>query len=146
MNSSLLKGLTGLTLCVISCASISETVATCSGSKGYTYYIEGDFIPKDKAGFAEDAISDGKLTLELIEDEFKLSMIDAAGTMQTVEGQGGRLIPMAVGESISMLVIYDKSIEQYTFRPQDGIVTWTSARSGAFIDKHSLFVSSCNFF
>jgi hypothetical protein len=145
MNHSLLKGLTGLVICTISFCSASKTIATCNGSKGYTYYIEGDFVPKDDAGFAEDAISDGKITLERIEDEFKLSMIDVTGAIQTVEGQGGRTISMLIGESISVFVFYENSVEQYIFRPQDGIVTWTSARSGAFIDKHSLFVSSCKF-
>lgn len=132
-------------VCLLSFSSQAKTIANCSSSSGYTYYIEGLVVSKEDAGFQNDQISDGKISLEKSGDEYKLSMIDSMGTINTVDGQGGKLISMSVGTAISIFVFYTGVVEHYMFRPDEGILTWTSSRAGQLIDKHSMFISSCDF-
>jgi hypothetical protein len=132
-------------VCLLSFASHAKTIANCSSSSGYSYFIEGLIVPKEDAGFQVDKITDGKISLEKSGDEYKLSMIDAMGTINTVEGQGGKLISMSVGTAISIFVFYTGVVEHYMFRPDEGILTWTASRAGQLIDKHSIYVSSCDF-
>lgn len=51
--------------------------------------------------FKNYQISDGIISLEKSGDEYRLSMIDSMGTINTIDGQGGKLISMSVGTSIS---------------------------------------------
>ena len=93
----------------------------------------------------QDELSSGKIKLEFVSESFRLLTVDASGEIKTVEGEGGKEVFIPTGSGISILAIYESSFEHYLFRPLEGIVTWSSSRSGALIDKHSMFVSECVF-
>ena len=41
----------------------SETLITCGGSEGHAYYLSGDLIPAEMAGWQEDTVSAGNINL-----------------------------------------------------------------------------------
>lgn len=140
-----LKLITLLTILLFSYEAHSKTIANCGPSTGYSFFLEGTFVPKDKAGMQEDVLSSGKIKLELIDGEFRMITVDSTGDIKTVKGEGGEEISIQTGTGISVIAIYEGTFEHYLFRPLEGVVTWSSARAGAIIDKHSLFVSQCKF-
>jgi hypothetical protein len=140
------KNLLILLLVMFSLNSHSKTIANCGGSTGKSYFVAGSVVPEEQAGMQDDKLSSGKIKLELIDDDFRLLTVDASGEIKTIEGEGGKQVFLPTGTGISILGIYESVFEHYLFRPSEGIVTWSSARAGSIIDKHSLFTSKCEFY
>ena len=135
-----------LFLAILSINSHSKTIANCGGSIGKSYFVAGAVVPEEQAGMQDDELSSGKIKLELVDDSFRLLTVDASGEIKTIEGEGGKEIFLQTGTGISIIGIYESVFEHYLFRPLEGIVTWSSARAGTLIDKHSLFISKCEFY
>lgn len=128
-------------------ASDMNLLATCGASKGYSYYVEGGLVDSNSAGFTDDGISTGSIQLLVGADgkTADIVQIDATDTRRSALEEGASTYPLINGSNISVIVLYQGVVENYTFRSQSNEVTWSKSSFGYSLDKHSLYRSSCVF-
>lgn len=142
--------LVALILCLPSLPANSadlDLLATCGGSSGYSYYVEGGYVDASKAGFTTDTISKGSIQLLMSEDG-KLTdivQIDASDSRLSALEEGASTFAMVNGTNVTVIVAYEGVIENYTFRFETHEVTWSKSSFGYALDKHSLFQAPCVF-
>jgi len=128
--------------------SFSETLTvSCGSSDGYAYYFEGGLVQSEKAGFTEDAISDGKYSLTLSGDgSGDVLFVDATGDLKSATAQGARVIVMPFENgSANWLVLYDDgTLEVYSFSgASQTLLSYRNTVGNDMIAKNSLMESTC---
>jgi hypothetical protein len=130
----------------------SVDVATCSNPKGKAYYPYLGVVPKNKAGWVDDAITGGITTLKLKDDgTYDILFIDAFKQIISSVDDGARIMPVSKGkQAVTFLVAYPHSVEAYTFLVNnDGKAEYFHVQArggdGAVIAKGSLMRGECAF-
>ncbi|WP_290539072.1 hypothetical protein [Alcanivorax sp.] len=131
----------------------ASPVAQCFSPKGYTYYPEIGHIGQDSAGWKEDQISQGKVTLVKDADgKFDILFIDASETITSSRADGGTVAMVSRGKgSASFVVLYPgKTVETYTFvETTSGALDFmmTTSRSGdnVVFTKATVMVGNCSY-
>ena len=127
--------------------ALAETVMTCGESTGHAFFHTGPLVPPEKAGFKEDAITEGKTSLVRKQDgKYGILFVDATGSIKSVEDQGGVIVPFAKasGGLISLLLLYpDQLTEIYAFNPQTRKLVLLQHKYNSFVNKSAVYESDC---
>lgn len=131
----------------------ASSIAQCASPKGYSYYPETKFVGPEQAGWQEDQISQGKITLvKDAKGNFDILFIDASETVSSSRADGGTIQMVSKGsESVSFLVLYSgKTVEIYTFlKTASGALEFmmTTSRAGDAVafTKATVMAGECSF-
>lgn len=131
----------------------ASSIAQCSSPKGYSYYPEIGHIGQDSAGWKEDQISQGKVTLIKDSDgKFDILFIDASETITSSRSDGGTVAMVSRGKSsASFVVLYPgKTVETYTFlettsRNLEFIMVTSRAGDSVVFTKATVMAGKCSF-
>ena len=134
-------------LTLSSTVSRAESLSVqCGESEGWSYYFAGGLVPDNKAGFTEDAITDGKFTLVLDDQgEGDVLAVDASGRLLSAKAQGGKVITLDATRALNWLLLYpDGTIENYalnmtTFKT----AIWRNTVGNENVAKNSLMIADC---
>ena len=133
----------------VSSYAFSQDLAICHSPKGKAYYAHNGIVPKDKAGWQDDAITGGTYTLTRQGKEFDLLYVDATKRVASTKAQGGTVQLLRIGENnFSVLVYYPNStIEIYSFiKDNSGKLTlhiMQSKGGDALLQKSSVMIGKC---
>ena len=138
----------GLLLSALAAPSWAESFSvTCGAMSGYSHYLAGGYVPADKSGFTEDAISDGKFTLSLNDDgEGDVLALDVTGTLKSAKAQGGTVMVTAAGKGgLNWIILYgDGVIEVYGLHFASNTLTqYRNTVGNANVAKAALMTASC---
>lgn len=131
---------------VVGAQAHAEIVATCGASRGYGYYIPKGIVETKDSGWTEDAISGGSFQLIRSGVDWDVIFTDASGGTLSSRADGGQTSgSVTPGGDIVVQVVYPSTIETYVFwlSLEEPVVTWSQAKAGSFIPKHSLLVAPC---
>lgn len=138
-------------------AANAETIVACGEQKGHAYYPEAGLVPKDKAGWINDQISDGSTTLtQDANGDFDVLFKDSRGEVISSRDDGREiiLIRKSINE-IAVLVVYPsgaQAAEIYSFICEaDGGVKMLQLSSkglsvGRAVPKAGVYVAKCTTF
>lgn len=116
------------------------------------YYVTAGKVTPDIAGWQEDAITGGSVTLDFSDGELDVLFYDAKQTIQSAKGGGAEVKPLSLGDkNISVLVSYKgNTTELYDFYENDlGVneVTHLSLKpANTLVPKAAVFVGQCKSF
>ena len=137
---------------ISSMAVNAETIASCGGLKGQSYYPHlGAFTDKKNSGWQDDGITGGKTTITFDGTGFDILFVDTLGDINSSIGNGADIRLMMVGEnSYSLLSVFQNStLETYTFwKTNEGKSRYslTQTKGGsALIAKQSVLVGECTY-
>ena len=125
----------------------SQTLMTCGASAGRGYYLKGDLIPAEKAGWQDDAITGGNTTLAFDGSDYDIIFRDASGMSYSTRSDGGTVVLLNRSASQWMvLVVYGGTgvTETYVFSAANKEVVWTQAKVGGLVEKVALFRAPCS--
>jgi len=142
-----------LYLPLVALLSMSATVSgaesisvQCGESEGWSYYFAGGLVPDNKAGFTEDAITDGKFTLVLDDQgEADVLAVDASGRLLSAKAQGGKVITLDAAKALNWLLLYqDGTIENYALNMTTyKTAIWRNTVGNENVAKNSLMIADC---
>ena len=145
--------MTYLYLVLAALLSLSSTVASaeslsvqCGESEGWSYYFAGGLVPDNKAGFTEDAITDGKFTLVLDDQgEGDVLAVDASGRLTSAKAQGGKVIALGGARAWNWLLLYpDGTIENYALNLTSfKTAIWRNTVGNENVAKNMLMIADC---
>ncbi len=142
-----------VSMVIIPSFALGQVITSCGASKGYSYFFEGGIVPKDKSGWAEDAISRGNIILVLEENGKELNIYyKDALTTKSAKENGGELLLMYAEENLKTIIILvhfpgKGTMEHFMFRLDtngNGSVVWGTDRATSRYAKASLFKASCS--
>lgn len=131
---------------------MAEPLASCGDEKGMAYYVTAGKVTPDAAGWQEDGITGGSVTLDFSENGLDVLFYDANKTVQSAKGGGAEVKPLTFGEkSISVLVSYrGNTTEIYDFYENDlGMQEYTHLvlkPASSLIPKAAVYVGQCKSF
>jgi hypothetical protein len=145
------KILVTLFLTSLSVTSYSQTqIAACQNPKGYMYYPFISPVPKNKAGWIEDAITGGKSILTKSSNgQLDVMFIDSASKkpISSIEDGGKVILLRRSNNQISVLIAYDTVSEIYTYwKTDDGQFQYSLLQSkGGQVSKSGSMIGTCQF-
>ena len=105
-----------LALLSVSQSIHAEEVAVCGGESGYAYFAGYGVVPENKVGWHKDAITGGKITVTVTNGKYDLLYADATGSLVSTVQDGGQVaFTSASPQDMSLIVLYGKATEIYTF-------------------------------
>tara|TARA_B100001093_G_scaffold354256_1_gene338738 strand:- start:244 stop:726 length:483 start_codon:yes stop_codon:yes gene_type:complete len=140
-----------LIIFISSIAVNAETIASCEGLKGQSYYPDiGMYTDKDNSGWQDDGISNGKTSVIRNGDSFDILFVDTLGDINSSKDQGAEIrLVMIDKNSFSLTSLFlNASIEIYSFwKNKEGNYRYslTQVKGGSsLIPKNSLLIGSCS--
>lgn len=122
----------------------------CAESNGRAYFPQQGLVPANKAGFFDDGIKGGRLTLSGSGNDWDILFTDISGRVTSTVRDGGTVIVLHdTGISMTLAVLYPGGLsESYLFHKLgDGTaeVVWTQLKSGTttLIEKGALYRAQC---
>lgn len=133
-------------------AGQAQEIATCRAPSGKAYYHFAGLMNKANAGWTEDKITDGVMTLIRTDDKLDLLFVDARKKPISSLQDGAKIVFLRSGAtSITILVHYQDgpTTEIYSFfKERDGGFRFTQMQSKtgdmANAPKSSLMVGTCD--
>ena len=140
--------ITVLLLLVFAVPSWAESFSiTCGAMSGYSHYLAGGYVPANKSGFTDDAISGGKFTLSVSDDgEGDVLALDASGTLKSAKAQGGTITVTPAGKGgLNWIILYsDGVIEVYGLHFASNTLTqYRNTVGNENVAKAALMTASC---
>ncbi len=124
----------------------AETITRCGASSGHGYYFVGRFVPQDKAGWTEDAITKGEFLLIVDGDKPDIVVTDVAGTRSSrADGAFAMFVSGTKSGFKMVLLVYAGTVEHFLFqldRAGNGTVAWGTVRGGGLLQKSSVCVAT----
>ena len=132
-------------------SAFAEVVTKCEGPEGYSYYLSGSLVSKNKAGWQKDRITKGSyLVTRDASGEYDIIFTDALNRTISSREDGGQIVVVSQSDDRLILVVNypGMNVETWYFNIDGrgiGNVTVSQARYGAeaFLNKHSLMASVC---
>jgi len=127
----------------------TEIIATCGASEGYSYFHQLSGMKSSDSGFGKDKISNGQFIVTNKGKEYNLLYRSAGKKLQTVEEDGGLVLPIFASKTtLGLLVIYpDAGVsETYNFQnlgTENAGVSWTHTKSVFPIAKSAVYFAKC---
>lgn len=124
----------------------AEALFECGGNAGYSYYFEGDFVPKKDSGQTEDGTSQGSYSLINKGEDLDLIFTDATGRVISAVADGGQVFMLGQGNStVLVLVNYpNMTAETYLFNLKTGQYSLNQVKYGNNpIHKSTNLVGEC---
>ena len=128
-------------------ASAEGFTISCGASKGYSYFFEGGLVGKDKEGFIDDGISNGKISLTVDEEgNPDVLTLDSTGSLKSATSQGGKVfMPSTSDNGANWVIQYgDGTLEVYSYSITSNKVAIYRNTVGSLFPKNSLFISDCS--
>ena len=129
----------------------AETIASCEGLKGQSYYPNiGMFTDKDTSGWQDDGISNGKTSVIRNGNSFDILFVDTLGDINSSKDQGAEIrLVMIDQNSFSISTAFlNASVEVYSFwKNKEGNFRYslTQVKGGSsLIPKNSLLIGNCS--
>jgi hypothetical protein len=148
----MLKFIIVLLALLASTETMAQEIATCRNPSGKAFFHFAGLVPKDKAGWDDDKISNGVITLTKIgPDAYDILYVDVNNKPVSSTQDGGfvRMVQKS-SDNLTLLVFYPAgTTEIYSFfKEKDGKHRYTHMQSKvgdrALIPKSSLLVGSCD--
>lgn len=101
---------------------IAESLATCGEEVGKAYYVAAGAVSKKDAGWTDDKISGGSVTLDFSEESgLDLLFIDANKVVKSAKSEGAKIKLLALStQNINVLITYQgNTSEIYDFYVDD---------------------------
>jgi hypothetical protein len=138
----------GLMLIATSPAASADVLAVCGASEGHSYYLPGGLVSKEDSGWATDGIKAGSFQLIRSGTDYDIIFTDASGGTLSARADGGHVIatPDASGNLLVLIAYPGKTLESYVFWfaiASEQTVTYSQAKYGTRLPKHSLLKASC---
>lgn len=73
----------------------AEIAAECGASAGYSFYLQGSFVPASKSGWTDDKISKGSTSIVLINEKFDVLYSDRNSKNRSSCADGGKSFCLA---------------------------------------------------
>lgn len=124
----------------------AEVVATCGAGEGWAYYVAGGLVPDAKSGWVKDKIGGGSFQLISAGDEYDIIFTDSTKRTLSAKGDGGNVSGFLTDDgNVIVQVVYTSLVETYIFwlSQKDMTVSFSQAKFGTPIRKHSLMVAPC---
>lgn len=126
----------------------AEILAVCATPKGHGYFLPGPAVPADDAGWHTEAISNGMFQLLRNGDDYDVVFTDATGATLSAKGDGAKIAASkdATGNLLLIVFYASRVLETYVFWfgvKGNPTVTFSQAKYGTPISKHSLMTASC---
>ncbi len=121
----------------------------CGASSGYAHYFEGGFVSKKNAGFTEDKIPSGQISLTFDTEKRDGDILtkDATGVLKSASSQGAMVsvIP-ASNKGFNWFAVYeDGTLEIYSYNIQSNkVASYRNTVGNSQVAKNSLMIASCN--
>ena len=126
----------------------AETLITCGASDGYGYYPAGGPVSEADAGWREDPISVGSISLVTLEDGSPdIVFSDATGKSFSSRGDGAKVVvTYETPETIQVVSIYTETgvVETHIFMIGVNQDMWTVSKAGTPIQKVAAYTASCS--
>lgn len=121
-------------------------LARCGPSKGQSYYFKDPVFNPNGPNWTEDGISNGKIILVRLGDEWDIQFDDFLGA-SGYRQQGAAVIPLSddSGPLLTVGAFAGSYTEIYTFDMSQSEVVWTSHKTGTSIKKVAIYRSTCSF-
>ncbi len=131
---------------VPSSVSASEgAVVRCGASKGTGYYFYDEIMNPKGPEWSEDGISDGKLILISLGDEWDIQFDDVAGAFGYRQ-DGAEVVPLGSTENkLTIGAFRGTYTDVYTFDLTQKEVVWSSHKIGTPIPKVAIYRAPCSF-
>ena len=126
-----------------------ETIATCGGSNGHSYFHSSNLVGDEESGWSTDQLTEGSITVQKIGDNFDVIHRSVVGLQSSVDS-GAIIVPIAyTQDSLGLVVIYPDSgtTEVYNFQHLEtefAEVSWTSTKVNSLINKSAVFYAKCS--
>lgn len=138
----------GLLLIATVSAASADVLAVCGASDGHAYYLPGGIVSKEDSGWTADGIKVGSFQLIRSGTDYDVIFTDASGGTVSSKGDGGHVIatPDASGNLLVLITYPGKTLESYVFWfaiDTEQTVTYSQAKYGSKVPKHSLLKASC---
>ena len=135
----------------LSCSSVfAKTITTCKDEGGYSYYFPGGIVPKSKAGWHKDDITDGLIVFKIEGGKPNIIFRDATGITKSVKEQGATVKILHSDQANGMtLVLVDYGVgvlESYNFhldQSGNGVVAVGQAKATGSFFASNLLISNC---
>jgi hypothetical protein len=117
-------------------------IARCGASKGHAYFFAAPMNP-DGPRWVEDGISNGKIVLVRLGDEWDIQfddVLDSSGYRQ----DGARVMLLMQNESLVTVGAFSAQyVDIYTFDLDGREVAWTSNKHGPIAPKSAAYRAKC---
>ena len=137
-----------LVLVVASVEAGAEIIAECGPASGYSFFLQGRFVPVNRSGWSKDTISKGSTSIVSVEGKFDVLYSDGISKNRSSRADGAEVIPLGmntVEKSVTLLVIYkNRSAEIYTYHGLSKSLIHQPVRYNATINSAKMMVSNCN--
>lgn len=127
-------------------ASASEgAIARCGAPKGTGYFFFDELMNPNGPEWGDDGISDGKMVLISLGDEWDIQFDDIVGAYGYRQ-DGAEVIPLgASGEKFTIGAFRGTYTDVFTFDIARKEVVWTSHKIGTAIPKVAIYHAACSF-
>lgn len=120
-------------------------LARCGASKGTGYYFFEKVMNPDGPRWEDDGISNGKILLVRLGDEWDIQFDDAIGS-NGYRQQGAQVDVLGAADLKLTVGAFNKDYtEIYTFNFAEHEVVWTTHKIGTFMPKVAIYKSDCEF-
>lgn len=138
---------TAILLLSIAASAQADVLASCGASDGHGYYPHSAVVGQQDSGWRRAGISKGSFQLISSGDDYDIIFTDATGGTLSARADGGHVSATRDSRgNILVIVLYPgMTIETYVFwfGTKEHTVTYSQAKYGATIPKHSLMRAAC---
>lgn len=115
----------------------------CGASTGQSYFFADETFTPDGPRWEDDRISEGKIVLINLGDEWDILFDDALGA-HGYRSDGAIVVPISSTERYLMVAALHRNyVDVYTFDMDGSSVAWTSSKMGPFVPKSSVYYADC---
>ncbi|MBY6056781.1 hypothetical protein [Leisingera daeponensis] len=115
----------------------------CGASKGTAYFFKDDLTNPGGPEWSDDGISEGKISLVRLGDEWDIQFGDALGAYGYRE-DGASVVPLGTSDKMITIGAFRGTYaDVYTFNLADGEVLWSSHKIGSAVPKVGMYRAKC---
>ncbi len=139
----------GAAIAIIACGqAMAEgaegVLARCGASKGQSYFLKNEVTNSDGPNWAEDGMSNGKIVLVRLGDEWDIQFDDAVGAFGYRQDEASVIVLGATNDLLTIGAFRGTYTDVYTFDFAHAEVVWTSHKTGTITGKIGLYRAACD--
>ncbi len=115
-----------------------EAIAVCGASKGHGYYFSD--------GWQKDGVSEGQIILfrDSVSNEFDILFGNNVQNLNGYRQDDANVILLYADDDIIRIgAFHDNYTDIYSFSKNQGVVAWSSNKSGPIVPKAAVYVADC---
>jgi hypothetical protein len=122
----------------------SGVIARCGPSKGQGYFFEDKLFNPTGPSWIEDGISDGKIVLINLNEEWDILFDDVIGARGYREDGAVVVLLGNQGGKLTIGAFHANYTDIYTFDVMENVVLWSSHKIGTPIKKVAIYQAECS--